>query len=104
MQKVKEFCDIFLENSCSGLELSRNLSNSAPGAISNADDTGKTASIDSIETIHMRKQRVSKDSAMEDENCRSLSNLTTDSSDQSAPVNFDMSNRVRSITIERFLS
>lgn len=30
---------------------------------------------------------------MEDENCRSLSGYT-DSTDQSAPVNFDMSNRV----------
>lgn len=30
---------------------------------------------------------------MEDENCRSLSSYT-DSTEQSAPVNFDMSNRV----------
>lgn len=30
---------------------------------------------------------------MEDENCRSLSGFT-DSTEQSAPVNFDMSNRV----------
>lgn len=39
------------------------------------------------------KDRVSKDSAMDDENCRSLS-AYTDSTEQSAPVNFDMSNRV----------
>lgn len=40
------------------------------------------------------QHRASKDSAMEDENCRSLSCLT-DSTEQSAPINFDMSNRVR---------
>lgn len=40
--------------------------------------------------------RHSKDSAMGDENCRSLSVLT-DSTEQSAPVNFDMSNRVHKL-------
>ncbi|XP_022228768.2 transmembrane protein 94 isoform X3 [Drosophila obscura] len=39
------------------------------------------------------KQRHSLDSAM-DENCRSLSTLT-ESTDQSAPINFDMSNRAK---------
>lgn len=41
-----------------------------------------------------RRHRISKDSAMEEEICRSLSGYT-DSTEQSAPVNFDMSNRVR---------
>lgn len=40
------------------------------------------------------QRRASKDSAMEDENCRSLSCLT-DSTEQSAPINFDMSNRAK---------
>lgn len=40
------------------------------------------------------RHRASKDSAMEDENCHSIS-CFTDSSEQSAPVNFDMSNRAK---------
>lgn len=71
------------------------MSSSAPGAIS--EDVSKTQSnhnlIDSMESLQFKKQRMSKDSAMEDENYRSLSCLT-DSTEQSAPVNFDMSNRV----------
>lgn len=86
----------------SGLETSKNLSSSAPGAISDQNcsliqmDTnselnsggGNSSSID-VELRH----RASKDSAMEDENCHSIS-CFTDSTEQSAPVNFDMSNRV----------
>lgn len=40
------------------------------------------------------RHRPSKDSAMEDENCHSIS-CFTDSTEQSAPVNFDMSNRAK---------
>lgn len=40
---------------------------------------------------------------MEDENCRSLSGYT-DSTEQSAPVNFDMSNRVSKTEYIKFIS
>ncbi|KAG4070537.1 hypothetical protein HA402_001203 [Bradysia odoriphaga] len=86
----------------SGLESSKNLSSSAPGAISNQDQDFSQAPsnpmTDSIESFRYHEQnnhhRHSKDSAMGDENCRSLSVLT-DSTEQSAPVNFDMSNRAK---------
>lgn len=72
------------------------MSSSAPGAISD-DAPLKPASnpnsTGSIESVQFKPHRVSKDSAMEDENCRSIS-CFTDSTEQSAPVNFDMSNRV----------
>lgn len=83
----------------SALESSKTLSTSAPGAISEELPQQKliTTSIsDSSFSSGRKNQRVSKDSAMEDENCRSLSGFT-DSTEQSAPVNFDMSNRVRPI-------
>ncbi|XP_034126448.1 transmembrane protein 94 isoform X2 [Drosophila guanche] len=104
------------------LETSKTLSSSAPGAISNPDECNPlnaTLSSDGeaggsggdnseslqhaepagdgemeTETDSNRlKQRHSLDSAM-DENCRSLSTLT-ESTDQSAPINFDMSNRAK---------
>ncbi|XP_032569723.1 transmembrane protein 94 isoform X2 [Drosophila sechellia] len=106
------------------LESSKTLSSSAPGAISNPDENplnalnsgdshspdsegSKESSQDSstknnpqgdseleAETeANKHKQRHSLDSAM-DENCRSLSTLT-ESTDQSAPINFDMSNRAK---------
>ncbi|XP_039486468.1 transmembrane protein 94 isoform X3 [Drosophila santomea] len=107
------------------LESSKNLSSSAPGAISNPDEcnplhalNGEEShspdSVDSKESsqdsctknnppgdseleaepeTNKHKQRHSMDSAM-DENCRSLSTLT-ESTDQSAPINFDMSNRAK---------
>lgn len=84
----------------SGLESSKNLSSSAPGAIS--EDLPKSQSSPnlngSVGSPTFRKRRVSKDSAMEEENCRSISCLT-ESSEQSAPVNFDLSNRVRNSVI-----
>lgn len=96
------------------LESSKALSSSAPGAISNPDTSlldpqivnqSKNASIDrSRESFEMRDLRshrlnegTSQDSAMDagnDDNCRSLSCLT-DSTEQSAPINFDMSNRAK---------
>ncbi|KAJ6638088.1 Transmembrane protein [Pseudolycoriella hygida] len=84
----------------SGLESTKNLSSSAPGAISNQDQDCSLAPsnpiTDSIESLryHVNHHRHSKDSAMGEENCRSLSVLT-DSTEQSAPVNFDMSNRAK---------
>ncbi|KRJ97269.1 transmembrane protein 94 isoform X3 [Drosophila yakuba] len=107
------------------LESSKNLSSSAPGAISNPDECNplhaldgeephSPDSVDSKESsqdsctknnppgdseleaepeTNKHKQRHSMDSAM-DENCRSLSTLT-ESTDQSAPINFDMSNRAK---------
>ncbi|XP_062120729.1 transmembrane protein 94 isoform X2 [Drosophila sulfurigaster albostrigata] len=98
------------------LESSKTLSCSAPGAISNPDEcnppTNDQADDDdelddskeySMENVALQldaepdperhKQRHSLDSAM-DENCRSLSTLT-ESTDQSAPINFDMSNRAK---------
>lgn len=77
----------------SGLESSKNLSCSAPGAISDEVPPTKSNPNGSIESVQFKRHRVSKDSAMEDENCRSLSGFT-DSTEQSAPINFDMSNRV----------
>lgn len=78
---------------CSGLESTKNLSSSAPGAISEEIPQPKPVSSLNSSFDSGGKQRVSKDSAMEDENCRSLSGFT-DSTEQSAAVNFDMSNRV----------
>lgn len=89
------------------LEASKTLSCSAPGAISNPDecipheseademecDEHVALAIDSEPDPGRHKQRHSLDSAM-DENCRSLSTLT-ESTDQSAPINFDMSNRAK---------
>lgn len=90
-----------LKMSYSGLESSKNLSSSAPGAISDEVPEPKpvtNASFSSSFDSCAGKPRISKDSAMEDENCRSLS-AYTDSTEQSAPVNFDMSNRVCVISI-----
>lgn len=108
------------------LESSKNLSSSAPGAISNHDhnllSTGSdshrgglgtadssspslsgshdslhmTNNLDQTDTAATNKQKEhcqSEDSAM-DENCRSLS-VMTESTEQSAPVHFDMSNRAK---------
>lgn len=97
------------------LESSKTLSCSAPGAISNPDECNPPTAGDSNEDDELddskdsnenmaltlesepdperHKQRHSLDSAM-DENCRSLSTLT-ESTDQSAPINFDMSNRAK---------
>ncbi|XP_017061107.2 transmembrane protein 94 isoform X2 [Drosophila ficusphila] len=108
------------------LESSKNLSSSAPGAISNPDECnplntalqnegpqspdsegskdssqGSTpknnlpgdSELDAEPDPSKHRQRHSLDSAM-DENCRSLSTLT-ESTDQSAPINFDMSNRAK---------
>ncbi|XP_055549680.1 transmembrane protein 94 isoform X2 [Wyeomyia smithii] len=98
------------------LEASKALSSSAPGAISNPDSnlldpqTGQNQrepsmerSINSYEMKDLRhsqrqQRRNSQDSALDcaahDDNCRSLSCLT-DSTEQSAPINFDMSNRAK---------
>ncbi|XP_053682636.1 transmembrane protein 94 isoform X2 [Sabethes cyaneus] len=97
------------------LEASKALSSSAPGAISNPDSNllepqaghNREPSLDrSINSYEMRdlrnslrQARASQDSAMDcgaahDDNCRSLSCLT-DSTEQSAPINFDMSNRAK---------
>ncbi|XP_017094956.2 transmembrane protein 94 isoform X1 [Drosophila bipectinata] len=100
------------------LESSKTLSSSAPGAISNPDECNPLNAALADEEIpspnsndsaqdelpgvteldgeldpSKHKQRHSLDSAM-DENCRSLSTLT-ESTDQSAPINFDMSNRAK---------
>ncbi|XP_030557326.1 transmembrane protein 94-like isoform X2 [Drosophila novamexicana] len=94
------------------LESSKTLSCSAPGAISNPDECNNApnehsdaadelvaggqpagATVDGEPNGERHKQRHSLDSAM-DENCRSLSTLT-ESTDQSAPINFDMSNRAK---------
>ncbi|XP_055633358.1 transmembrane protein 94 isoform X2 [Toxorhynchites rutilus septentrionalis] len=97
------------------LEASKALSSSAPGAISDPDSNlldiqnahNRNPSIDnSNDSFGMRgfqenlklHRRASQDSAMDcaanDDNCRSLSCLT-DSTEQSAPINFDMSNRAK---------
>ncbi|XP_058443987.1 transmembrane protein 94 isoform X3 [Malaya genurostris] len=97
------------------LEGSKTLSSSAPGAISNPDSSLLDPIIGHIKKTvldrcndnfelgdlrHHQAQtsRTSQDSAMDcaahDENCRSLSCLT-DSTEQSAPINFDMSNRAK---------
>lgn len=91
-----------------GLETSRNLSSSAPGAISTPDCSLLPATTSAVQprnqstddsttdnslSLEMQR-RASKDSAMDDEHCRSLSCLT-DSTEQSAPINFDMSNRAK---------
>ncbi|XP_011179883.2 transmembrane protein 94 isoform X3 [Zeugodacus cucurbitae] len=106
------------------LESSKTLSSSAPGAISNPDDYnavqlsstppsrrssvscggdgdgGKDESLHLMDGGHnaiadaaAEEQRQSEDSAM-DENCRSMS-IITESTEQSAPVHFDMSNRAK---------
>ncbi|XP_055841697.1 transmembrane protein 94 isoform X1 [Episyrphus balteatus] len=80
------------------LESSKTLSSSAPGAISNHDynmlnlnsDRGSNESINMDNSVeHQRSQ----DSAM-DEPGRSMS-ILTDSTEQSAPIHFDMSNRAK---------
>ncbi|CAD7091091.1 unnamed protein product [Hermetia illucens] len=81
-----------------GLESSKTLSSSAPGAISNQDCNMLSVTTEnSLErndsTNFQNEQHQSEDSALE-ENCRSLS-ILTDSTEQSAPINFDMSNRAK---------
>jgi hypothetical protein len=84
----------------------KTLSSSAPGAISNEQNQGNVSAKSSNESIEFAgpTMRSSRDSAMEDdsdapgvhqldENCRSLSCLTD--SEQSAPINFDCSNRAK---------
>lgn len=107
------FSDVDTSNTCelnrllppSCLESSRNLSSSAPGAISTPDcslvpppvvaSTNQSTDDSADNSLSLEMQRrASKDSAMEDENCRSLSCLT-DSTEQSVPINFDMSNRAK---------
>lgn len=97
----------------SGAELNRLLTVPKDGVSatktheSNADGTpasAKTAADDSPTTTNTDNSfemdelpaahRTSNDSAMDDENCRSLSSLTV-STEQSAPINFDMSNRAK---------
>lgn len=73
----------------SGLESIKNLSISAPGAINERVSDQKAGSIESM----AMKKHLSKESITDEENCRSLSGFT-DSTEQSAPINFDMSNRV----------
>lgn len=90
----------------SGLESSKNLSSSAPGAISDEVPQHKPMSVASFNSSFdsgAGKARISKDSAMEDENCRSLSAFT-DSTEQSAAINFDMSNRVSGIFFLNYLT
>ncbi|XP_055389798.1 transmembrane protein 94 isoform X2 [Condylostylus longicornis] len=70
-----------------GLESSKTLSSSAPGDFLNIN----SGSVESI--ISVGEPRHSQDSAL-DENCRSIS-ILTDSTEQSAPINFDMSNRAK---------
>lgn len=79
-----------------GLESSKSLSTSAPCAVNEdvVQPPGPSKSSSNGSDADHRAQRISKDSAMEEENCRSLSGYT-DSTEQSAPINFDMSNRVR---------
>lgn len=85
----------------SGLESSKTLSSSAPGAISNLDTNNVQTLNSSNESndSYDAERRNSKDSAMDcqtnyDDNCQSLSCLT-DSTEQSAPIHFDMSNRAK---------
>lgn len=88
------------------LESSKTLSSSAPGAISDHDCTLLQAANDnnecfsnaslagsSRESLNDHRRRQSQDSAL-DENCRSIS-ILTESTEQSAPVHFDMSNRAK---------
>lgn len=87
------------------LESSKTLSSSAPGAISNhlmqVADNNETCSNESLagsreslnESLKANRRRQSQDSAL-DENCRSIS-ILTESTEQSAPVHFDMSNRAK---------
>ncbi|XP_032591882.1 transmembrane protein 94 [Drosophila grimshawi] len=92
------------------LESSKTLSCSAPGAISNPEECeqaiaptdedeleqgaeNEALNFENEPNPERHNQRHSLDSAM-DENCRSLSTLT-ESTDQSAPINFDMSNRAK---------
>lgn len=105
------------------LESSKTLSSSAPGAISNPDEyqavqlsstpASRRSSVscggegnENDESLHLMdggskaiadaaddEHRQSEDSAM-DENCRSMS-IITESTEQSAPVHFDMSNRAK---------
>ncbi|XP_055296845.1 transmembrane protein 94 isoform X2 [Sitodiplosis mosellana] len=79
-----------------GLESSKNLSSSAPGAISDEVPQQKLSNVSFNSSFDSgaSRPRVSKDSAMEDENCRSLSGFS-DSTEQSAAINFDMSNRAK---------
>lgn len=83
-----------------GLETTKTLSSSAPCAIANPitvqhNPVSTHNSKDSFEMLGgaTTTPRASKDSAME-EHCRSLSCLT-DITEQSAPINFDMSNRAK---------
>uniref|UniRef100_A0A1I8Q6P6 Transmembrane protein 94 n=1 Tax=Stomoxys calcitrans TaxID=35570 RepID=A0A1I8Q6P6_STOCA len=87
------------------LESSKTLSSSAPGAISDHDctllhatanannETYSNASLAGSRESMEDKRRQSQDSAL-DENCRSIS-ILTESTEQSAPVHFDMSNRAK---------
>ncbi|XP_073833777.1 transmembrane protein 94-like protein l(2)k05819 isoform X3 [Musca autumnalis] len=86
------------------LESSKTLSSSAPGAISDHDCTLLNATNANHETYSNASlagsresindpRRQSQDSAL-DENCRSIS-ILTESTEQSAPVHFDMSNRAK---------
>ncbi|XP_075158243.1 transmembrane protein 94-like protein l(2)k05819 isoform X2 [Haematobia irritans] len=89
------------------LESSKTLSSSAPGAISDHDCTLLNANGGNHETYSNEslagsreshessndRRRQSQDSAL-DENCRSIS-ILTESTEQSAPVHFDMSNRAK---------
>lgn len=77
-----------------GLESCKNISNSAPGAINERPNEPKAASVESV----VLKRPPSKESVADEENCPSLSGFT-DSTEQSAPINFDMSNRVRSLAV-----
>lgn len=76
----------------STLESTKNLSSSAPCTISQQPISTHN-SRDSLAMDHGPSHRASKDSAME-ENCRSLSCLS-EITEQSAPINFDMSNRAK---------
>lgn len=77
------------------LETSKTLSSSAPGAISNQDYTMNVFPSDAsnIDIGEKDKQRPSQDSALDD-HCRSLS-ITSDSTEHSAAIRFDMSNRAK---------
>uniref|UniRef100_A0A336MG02 CSON001119 protein n=1 Tax=Culicoides sonorensis TaxID=179676 RepID=A0A336MG02_CULSO len=76
----------------STLESTKTLSSSAPCAISQQPISSHNSK-DSLAMDHGTSHRASKDSAME-ENCRSLSCLS-EITEQSAPINFDMSNRAK---------
>lgn len=91
------------------MESCKALSSSAPCAIGDELPLQKLPlnedSNNSFNSEQARMQRLSKDSAMEDgnEDCRSLSGFT-DSTEQSAAVNFDMSNRVRKQCFDGYLN